>query len=126
MLFRSTDNSPHLPSNIRQWFGDSRGHWEGDTLVVDTTNFTDKTAFRGSGENLHVVEKFTRTDADTVLYEFTVSDPSTWEKSWSAQVPMTKINSPIYEYACQEGNYGMPNILSGARAAEKEAAAAKK
>jgi len=121
-----TDNSPHLPSNIRQWFGDSRGHWEGDTLVVDTTNFTDKTAFRGSGENLHVVEKFTRTDADTVLYEFTVSDPSTWEKSWSAQVPMTKINSPIYEYACQEGNYGMPNILSGARAAEKEAAAAKK
>jgi len=121
-----TDNSPHLPSNIRQWFGDSRGHWEGDTLVVDTTNFTDKTAFRGSGENLHVVEKFTRTDADTVLYEFTVSDPSTWEKSWSAQVPMTKINSPIYEYACQEGNYGMPNILSGARASEKEAAAAKK
>ena len=113
-----TDNSPHLPSNIRQWFGDSRGHWEGDTLVVDTTNFTDKTAFRGSGENLHVVEKFTRTDADTVLYEFTVSDPSTWEKSWSAQVPMTKINSPIYEYACQEGNISVGNALRGDRAEE--------
>ena len=87
--------------------GDSRGHWEGNTLVVDTTNFTDRTAFRGSGENLHVVERFTRTDPDTVLYQFTVDDPTTWAKPWSAEVPMTKIDGPIFEYACHEGNYGM-------------------
>jgi hypothetical protein len=123
-----TDGRPHVPQNIRQWMGDSRGHWEGDTLVVDTTNFTDRTAFRNSTEKLHVVERFTRADENTIKYEFTVSDPATWEKSWSAEILMTKINSPIYEYACQEGNYGMANILSGARSEEKKAeeAAAKK
>jgi hypothetical protein len=118
-----TDNSPHLASNIRQWFGDSRGHWEGDTLVVDTTNFTDRTAFRGSSEKLHVVERFTRTD-DGILYQFTVDDPATWATSWSGEFPMTKIDGPIFEYACQEGNYGMRNNLSGARAEEKKAAQA--
>jgi len=117
-----TDGRPHLPADVHQWLGDSRGHWEGNTLVVDTTNFTDKTALRGSGENLHVVERFTRTDADTVKYEFTVSDPTTWEKSWSGEVLMSKIDGPIFEYACTEGNYGMRNNLSGARADEKKAA----
>jgi len=117
-----TDGRPHLPADVHQFMGDSRGHWEGNTLVVDTTNFTDRTAFRGSSENLHVVERFTRTDPNTVLYQFTVSDPSTWEKSWSGEVPMTKIDGPIFEYACSEGNYGMRNNLSGARAAEQKAA----
>jgi len=117
-----TNGRAHLPADVHQWFGDSVGHWEGNTLVVDTTNFTDKTAFRGSGENLHVVERFTRTDADTVKYEFTVSDPSTWEKSWSGEVLMSKIAGPIFEYACTEGNYGMRNNLSGARAEEAKKA----
>jgi hypothetical protein len=117
-----TDGRPHLPADVKQLLGDSRGHWEGNTLVVDTTNFSSRTAFRGSSENLHVVERFTRTDADTVLYQFTVSDPSTWENSWSGEVPMTKIAGPIFEYACHEGNYGMPNNLSGARSAEKKTA----
>jgi hypothetical protein len=120
-----TDGSPHLPSTVREWMGDSRGHWEGDTLVVDTTNFTDKTAFRGSGENLHVVERFRRVNADTILYQFTVDDPSTWTRSWSGEIPMTKIQGPIYEYACHEGNYGMANNLSGARAEEKKRQEAK-
>ena len=117
-----TDGRPHLPPDVHQLMGDSRGHWEGNTLVVDTTNFTGRTAFRGSSENLHVVERFTRTDADTVLYQFTVSDPSTWEKSWSGEVLMSKIDGPIFEYACSEGNYGMRNNLSGARAEEAKAA----
>ena len=121
-----TDGSPHVASNIRQWFGDSRGHWEGDTLVVDTTNFTDRTAFRGSSENLHVVERFSRQVDDSILYQFTVEDPSTWEKSWSGEFPMTKIDGPIFEYACHEGNYGMRNNLSGARAEEKASRAAGK
>jgi hypothetical protein len=116
-----TDNSPHLPSNIRQWLGDSRGHWEGHTLVVDTTNFTDKTAFRGSTENLHVVERFTRLDKDTILYEFTLDDPSTWTHPWTAQLPLAKIEGPIFEYACHEGNLGIVNTLNGAREAEKAA-----
>ena len=120
-----TDGRPHLPSSVRQWMGDSRGHWEGDTLVVDTTNFTDRTAFRGSSANLHVVEKFRRVDPDTILYQFTVSDPSTWEHSWSAEFPITKIQGPIFEYACHEGNYGMANNLSGARADDKKQQGAK-
>ena len=115
------DGRPHLPPEVRQLMGDPRGHWEGNTLVVDTTNFTDRTAFRGSSENLHVVERFTRTDPDTITYQFTVSDPSTWEKSWSGEILMTKIEGPIFEYACTEGNYGMRNNLSGARATEKNA-----
>jgi len=121
------DNRSHVDSNIHQWFGNSVGHYEGDTLVVETTNFTDKTAFRGSSDKLRVVEKFKRTDADSIQYEFKVSDPTTWEKSWTAQVAWTKsTGSVIYEYACQEANYGMRNILSGVRETEKEEAAAKK
>jgi hypothetical protein len=118
-----TDGRPHLPVSIRQYLGDSRGRWEGDTLVVDTTNFTDKTSFMGSTGNLHVVERFTRIDDDTILYEFTVEDPATWAKSWTAQMPLTKIAGPIFEYACHEGNLGMPNTLSGARAADEAKAA---
>ncbi len=121
-----TDGSPHLASNIRQWFGDSRGRWEGDTLVVDTTNFTNRTAFRGSSENLHVIERFTRTADDRIMYQFTVEDPSTWATSWSGEFPMAKIDGPLFEYACHEGNYGMMNNLSGARAEEKAARAAGK
>ncbi|HTS48507.1 MAG TPA: hypothetical protein VMH05_11215 [Bryobacteraceae bacterium] len=120
-----TDGSPHLPAGIRQFLGDSRGHWDGDTLVVDTTNFTDQTSFMGSTRNLHVVERFTRIDEDTILYEYTVDDPSTWTRSWTAQQPLTKIAGPIFEYACHEGNLGLPNTLSGARAAEAAKASAK-
>ena len=116
-----TDGRPHLASNVRQWNGDSVGHWEGDTLVVDTTNFTDKTNFRGSGDKLHVIERFSRPSEDTLLYQFTVDDPETWTKPWTAEIAMPKVDGQVYEYACQEGNYGMANILSGARAAEKAA-----
>ena len=93
--------------------GDSRGRWEGNTLVVDTTNFTDKTSFRGSGANLHVVERFTRIDADTLEYRFTVDDPTTWTRPWTVAYPMVKTDGPIYEYACHEGNYGLVGILAG-------------
>ena len=116
------DGRPHLAPDIRQWLGDSRGHWEGNTLVVDTTNFTGKSAFRGSGENLHLVERFTRTDAETIRYEFTVDDPATFTKPWTAEIPMRKVSGPIYEYACSEGNYSLADILKGARAEEKHAA----
>jgi hypothetical protein len=119
-----TDGRPHLAKNIRLWMGDSRGHWEGNTLVVDVTNFTDKTGFRGSGENLHVVERFTRVDNDTILYEFTVDDPTTWTKPWTAEIPMTRTPGPVYEYACHEGNYGLTNILNAARTQERKAAEA--
>jgi len=115
------DGSPHLPSGIRQWMGDSRGHWDGNTLVVDTTNFTDKSRFRGSDENLHLTERFTRVNPNTVLYEFTVDDPTAFTKPWTAQIPMTKTKGPVFEYACHEGNYAMVDILAGARAAEKKA-----
>ena len=121
-----TDGSGHLPDNIRLLMGDSRGHWEGNTLVIDTTNFTDRTAFRNSSENLHVIERLTRTSDKTLLYQFTVEDPKTWAKPWSAEVTWEMIKNPIYEYACQEGNYGLPNILSGQRATEKEQANAGK
>ncbi|HEY4360559.1 MAG TPA: hypothetical protein VGN17_06305 [Bryobacteraceae bacterium] len=116
------DNSPHIPAAIKQWFGDSRGHWEGDTFIVETTNFTDKTTLQNAAtsDKLKVIEKFTRIDANTVKYEFTVDDPETWVKPWSGEVAMTKIDSPIYEYACHEGNYGMANNLSGQRAIEKK------
>jgi hypothetical protein len=115
------DGSPHLASNIRQWMGDSRGHWEGDTLVVDTTNFSGKFSFRGSDENLHLTERFTRVSPDTLLYEFTVDDPTAFTKPWTAQIPVTKTKGPLFEYACHEGNYAMTDILSGARAAEARA-----
>jgi hypothetical protein len=116
-----TDQRPHLSQDIRQWLGDSRGHWEGNTLVVDTTNFTAKTNFRGSGEGLHLVERFTRADANTLRYEFTVDDPATFTKPWTAMVPMTKSDDRMFEYACHEGNHALPNILGGARYQEKQA-----
>ena len=119
------DGRPHLA--IRQWKGDSRGHWEGDALVVDTTNFKRETSFPGSDGNMHLTERFTRTDANTLIYEFTVDDPTVWTKPWTAAIPMRKSNDPIYEYACHEGNYAMGSILAGARAADKaEEEAAKK
>jgi hypothetical protein len=122
------DGRPHASPHIRRWMGDSRGHWEGKTLVVDTTNFTDKTSFRGSGANLHLVERFTRVDADTLEYRFTVDDPTTWTRPWTVAYPMVKTEGPIYEYACHEGNYGLQGILAGARAEERlaEEAAKKK
>jgi hypothetical protein len=119
-------NAQHLPPAIRRLMGDSVGHWEGNTLVVDTTNFTDKTQFQGSAENLHVVERFRRLDAKTLLYHFTVDDPTTWERPWSGEYPWVATAEPIYEYACHEANYSLAGILKGARLGEKEAAAAKK
>ncbi len=115
------DGQPHIGRNIRQWFGDSRGKWEGDTLVVDTTNFTDKANYRGSTDGLHLIERFTRINADTVRYEFTIDDPTTFTKRWTTSIPMQHTDEQIYEYACHEGNYGMVNLLSGARAQEKAA-----
>ncbi|MBI1786079.1 MAG: hypothetical protein HYR60_00735 [Acidobacteria bacterium] len=120
------DGRPHVPPNIRQWRGDSRGRWDGNTLVVDTRNFTDETNFRGATKALHVVERFTRVDAGTLLYEFTVDDPATWTRPWSAAIPMRKTEGPMFEYACHEGNYGMFNMLAGARAGEKAAEEAAK
>jgi hypothetical protein len=120
------DGRPHAPQNIRGWLGDSRGRWAGDTLVVDTTNFTDNTNFRGSRENLHVVERFTRVNDNTIRYAFTVDDSTTWTKPWSAELPLAKDKGPIYEYACHEANYGMANNLKGARALEKAAEEAAK
>jgi hypothetical protein len=114
------DGRPHLPQNIRLWMGDSRGHWEGDTLVIDTTNFTDKTAFRGASEKLHLVERFTRVDPETLLYSFTVDDPSAFAKPWTAEITSARAAGPIFEYACHEGNYGMEGLLKGARATEKK------
>jgi len=115
------DTQPHIGKNIRQWFGDSRGKWEGDTLVVDTTNFADKASYRGSTDGLHLIERFTRINAETVRYEFTIDDPTTFTKRWTTSIPMQHTDEQIYEYACHEGNYGMVNLLSGARAQEKAA-----
>ena len=116
-----TDGRPHLPQNIRLWRGDPVGHWEGDTLVVDNTNFTDRNPFRGSSEKLHVVERFTRVSADTIVYQFTVEDPATWDKPWTAEVAWSATDGPIFEFACHEGNYGIVNTLRGARLADEEA-----
>jgi hypothetical protein len=115
-----TDGGPHLPASIRQWMGDSRGHWEGNTLVVDTTNFTDKTNFRGSTSSLHLTERFTRLDAGTMVYQFTAEDSATWDRSWTAEIQLARIDGPIFEFACHEGNLGIANTLSAARAAEKK------
>jgi hypothetical protein len=114
------DGRPHLPAHVKLWLGDSRGRWEGKTLVVDTTNFTDKTGFRGSSDQLHLVEKFTRVDANTLQYEYTVDDPATFTRPWTVVLPMTKSDERLYEYACQEGNYALPDILRGARYEEKQ------
>ena len=118
-------NAQHLPKNIRRWMGDSVGHWEGDALVIDTTNFTDKTRYRGSTENLHVVERLSRVDAKTLLYRFTVEDPETWDRPWTGEYTWPVTTKPIYEYACHEGNYALGDILRGARRHEASDAAAK-
>ena len=117
-----TDGRPHIPQNIRQYQGDSVGRWEGDTLVVDTTNFTGLSNYRGSGEKLHLVERFTHTSDGTLTYRFTVEDPTTWDKPWTAEIPMTRNKGPLYEWACHEGNTMITTILRGARVAEQEAA----
>jgi hypothetical protein len=120
------DGRPPLPQDVRQWKGDSRGHWEGDTLVVVTTNYTNKTAFRGTGENLRITERFKRMDRDTLLYQFTVDDSTTYAKPWTAEIPAIRSEGPIFEYACHEGNYAMEGGLNGARVQEREAAKQKK
>jgi hypothetical protein len=115
------DGAPHLPPSIRSYLGDPRGHWEGNTLVVDSTNFTEKYNFKGSGRNLHLVERFTRIDAKTISYEFTMDDPGVFTKPWTAQIPLRMTEGPLYEYACHEGNYGLAGTLAGARAEEEKA-----
>lgn len=115
----SLNRRSHLPADVRQWVGDSRGRWDGDTLVVETTNFLRDTSFPASSAKLHLVERLTRVDVDTLLYEFTVEDETTWTRAWTAAVPMRKSDLPLFEYACHEGNYGMTNLLAGARMEEK-------
>jgi hypothetical protein len=126
------DGRPHVSPQIRQWMGDSRGRWEGNTLVVDTTNLDKKVSAlqpwaefdstSGSGETLHLVERFTRVDAETIAYQVTVDDPKMYTKPWTVAFPMTRTEEKMYEYACHEGNYGMVGILAGAREEEKAAA----
>jgi hypothetical protein len=125
------DTRPHLAASVRQWLGDSRGHWDGDTLVVETTNFTDfkGMAFEGSTKEMKLTERFRRVDKDTIEYRFTVEDPNTWSRPWSAMIPFKNLENQgdqLFEYACHEDNYGMYGILAGARQKEKEAEAAKK
>jgi hypothetical protein len=117
-----TDGRPHAPAEIKQWMGDSRGHWEGDTLVVETVNYNPQVAIQGTpvSDAAKVTERFTRIDPDTIQYQFTVDDPKTWVKPFSGEYNMVKIDGNVYEYACHEGNYGMANNLSGARATEKK------
>ena len=124
------DGRPHIGPSVQQWLGDSRGHWEGDTLVVETTNFTDKVYEQrfsllvwGTGQHMHLVERFTRVNADTIDYQFTLTDPTTFARPWTAAIPMTRLEGPMFEYACHEGNYAMGNMLRGARAEDKAAAA---
>ena len=116
------DGRSHLPDSITQWHGDPRGHWDGNTLVVESTNFSPKSSFRRSNVNLALTERFTRTEEDMLLYEFTVDDGTTWERPWGVSFPMVRGDQPIYEFACHEGNYGLLNILSVARNLEKQAA----
>ena len=129
------DSGSRLSPIVRQWLGDSRGHWDGNTLVVETTNFTDKVRRRGGtfplvvfggDAQLRVVERFTRVDTDTIDYRFTVNDPTVWEGPWTAAIPMTALERSLFEYACHEGNYAVPNALSGSRAQEKAADEASK
>ncbi len=117
------DGRPHLPGSMREWSGDSRGRWEGDTLVVESINFNDKVHFNGSSTGLHVVERFTRVDDENIRYEFTVTDPTTWVRPWSVEYPLMKREGPLYEYACHEGNYDARHILEVARNLDKAAAA---
>jgi hypothetical protein len=116
------DGRPHVHTDVRQWIGDSRGRWDGDTLVVETTNFNGKNELSGASEHMRVVERFTRVDAETIRYQFTVEDSATWTRPWSAELAMRKTTGPLFEHACHEGNYGLYNTLAGARLAEKKAA----
>ena len=113
------DGTPHLDPDVRQWSGDSRGYWEDDTLVIETRNFDDKRKWRGTTESMRLVERLTRVDAETLLYEFTVTDPETWTSAWTASVPLVLNPEPIFEYACHEGNYSMAVMLAGQREEEK-------
>jgi hypothetical protein len=115
------DARPKLGPDIRAYRGDSRGRWEGDTMVIETTNYSEKTAWRGSSENLKVTERLTMTSPTTIRYQFTIEDPATWTRPWSGEYEMTRIDGPLFEYACHEGNYGLPSILKGARRAEESA-----
>jgi hypothetical protein len=119
------DGRPHLPQDVRQWNGDSRGRWEGNTLVVETTNFSPKSNFMGSTENLRVVERFARVAQDRINYEITIDDPTTWSRPWTAMLPLRQKPEQIYEFACHEGNYSMEGALRGARADDKKAESAK-
>jgi hypothetical protein len=112
-------NAEHLPAAIRLWLGDSVGRWDGDTLVVDTTNFTDKTRFRQSGDTLHVTERFTPESASVIRYDFTIEDPATYTRPWAGRLWIRRTQAPMYEYACHEANYSMVGILRGARADER-------
>ena len=114
------DGRPHLARGVRTYLGDARGHWEGDTLVVDTTNFSEKRNWRGSTDKLHLVERFTLVDARTIKYEFTVDDPTTWTRPWSLEAPLPRIAPPLYEFACHEQNYGLINVITGLQIREKE------
>ena len=109
------DGRPHLPCDVRQWAGDARARWDGDTLVVETTNFLRETSLAGSSANLNLVERFTRMSANMLRYVFTVTDPTSFEEPWTAEVHMSRIDEPLYDYACHEGNYSMATALSGAR-----------
>jgi hypothetical protein len=115
------DGRPHAPQGVRRYMGDARGHWEGETLVIDTTNFIGKNDFLGADENLHLIERISRADANTLLYRFTVDDPTAFTKPWSGEIPMRKTQEGIFNYECHEGNYTMTDILAGARAQEKKA-----
>jgi hypothetical protein len=114
------DGRPHLPENVRQWHGDPRGRWDGDTLIVESTNFSPKSNYQGSAENLHLVERFTRVDAETIVYQITADDPETFARAWTIQIPLKSSPDPIFEYACHEGNLAMEGILKGARAEERK------
>ena len=118
------DGRPHLDATIRNIRGDQRAHWDGDTMVIESTNFTDRTAFRGSSQYLHVTERLTMVDADHIRYQFIVEDPHTWDTPWGGEYVMSRTNDPQYEYACHEGNYGLANTLRAARKAEADAKAA--
>ena len=113
------DGRPRLPQDMRLWRGDARGHFEGDTLVVESRNFTDKTSFRGSGRNMRLTERFTRVGPERIVYEYTVDDPESFSDTWTAVIPMKRTDQPMFEYACHEGNYSMFTMLEGARTAEK-------
>jgi hypothetical protein len=125
-VVRIGENLQHPPSHIRPWMGDSIGRWEGDTLVVETTNFHPLQVFRGASENLKVIERFSRTGPDTILYKFEIDDPTTFVEKWGGEVPFNRTEDLIYEYACHEGNYALANVLSGERNREKREAEKKK